>query len=78
MDSTDVRPRSEWTGDNVGPSMIALVPVAWCALFWGLVVRVALNVGEWPHAARFSPFDPRYEPTTIDPKVFGVHADLVW
>jgi hypothetical protein len=59
-------------------TIIMLIPAAWVLLFWGLIVRVRLVIGEWPHRRSGNWFDGTEIDTNANPSGFGLHRDLIW
>ena len=58
--------------------LILLVPTAWVLLFWSLVARAWIRVGEWPHGRSGSLFDGTLVHSSLDPSSLGLHTQLVW
>jgi hypothetical protein len=69
----DVTEFARWTA-----SWLMLSSLAWLLLFWSLVVRARLQVGEWPHGRSGNPFDGSLVYSSIDPKAFDLHYDIAW
>ena len=56
----------------------AYVMGAWLIVFWSLVVRARISLGEWPCAQHFDPLTRFPMPSTLDPKAFPMHDLAVW
>ena len=64
---------------SLSSTFLAAATVAtatWLLGFWSLVLRARLSTGSWPQPSSGSLLG--FRPSTIDPKAFGAHADLVW
>jgi hypothetical protein len=63
---------------SVVAALCLALTTGWLAAFWSLVVRAWIRTGEWPHAQHGNPISGPYQPSTIDPKAFGLHCSAVW
>src|SRR2546423_726460 len=70
----------EATANRSSPVLGWLVfgfPATWDLIFWSLVVHARFRVGEWPHGSSGHPLATNFVNTSIDPKVFDFHHDVV-